>query len=208
MPWHLATTSRFLGFLITIWWQISNSKLETRNCLPLNTDYLFDLSDDFNQIFLILHHRLNRFVSAGNFVQHAYVLGQSAGGSVAIGFALAHPDRVDALILHGAVPGGFVLPEQGPFAEHDSVIVLVKRYGMDSLRRAWAAHPINRTPEEKTEVRARHPGRARSSLAGPLEWVYMFAVNRFGTARFGARREPCADAFIGCYPIWKAPDVR
>src|SRR5712692_9056922 len=40
-------------------------------------------------------------------VTTAYVLGQSAGGSVAIGFALEHPERVDALILHGAVPGGF-----------------------------------------------------------------------------------------------------
>src|SRR5436190_5916245 len=35
--------------------------------------HLFDLSDDFNQVFLILHHRFDRFVSAGNFIQHAYV---------------------------------------------------------------------------------------------------------------------------------------
>src|SRR6266403_502519 len=38
-----------------------------------DTDHLFDLSDDFNQVFLILHHRFDRLVSAGNFIQHAYV---------------------------------------------------------------------------------------------------------------------------------------
>ena len=33
--------------------------IETRNCLSFNADHLFDLSDDFNQIFLVLHHRLD-----------------------------------------------------------------------------------------------------------------------------------------------------
>src|SRR5438309_2142279 len=88
-------------------------------------------------------------------VSHAYVLGHSQGGSVAIRFALEHPDRVDALILHGAVPGGFVLPETGPFAIHDSVRILMESQGMDSVRRAWAAHPINRTPDGRTDLRAR-----------------------------------------------------
>jgi 3-oxoadipate enol-lactonase len=88
-------------------------------------------------------------------VGSAYVLGQSAGGSVAIGFALAHAERVTALILHGAVPGGFVLPERGPFAERDSTREMVKRHGMDSLRRAWAAHPINSVPEGRTDLKDR-----------------------------------------------------
>src|SRR2546430_11315395 len=39
----------------------------------LHADHLFDLSDDFNQVFLVLHHRFDRFVTAGNFIQHAYV---------------------------------------------------------------------------------------------------------------------------------------
>src|SRR5258708_2512243 len=38
-----------------------------------DTDHLLDLSDDFNQVFLILHHRFDRLVSAGNFIQYAYV---------------------------------------------------------------------------------------------------------------------------------------
>ena len=88
-------------------------------------------------------------------VKTAYVLGHSQGGSVAIGMALEHPERVDALILHGAVPGGMVVPERGSFAVHDSTTLLVEKYGMDSLRRAWAAHPINHTPDDRPDVRAR-----------------------------------------------------
>src|SRR6185295_20225791 len=38
-----------------------------------NTDHLLDLGNDLHQIALVTHHRLDVFVSAGNFVQHAYV---------------------------------------------------------------------------------------------------------------------------------------
>ena len=80
-------------------------------------------------------------------VQKAYVLGHSQGGGVAVSFTLEHPDRVDALILHGAVPDGMVLPETGPFATLNSVTELMKQSGMDEFRRQWTAHPINRLPE-------------------------------------------------------------
>ena len=88
-------------------------------------------------------------------ISKTYVLGHSAGGSVAIAFTLAHPEQVDALILHGAVPDGIVLPENGPFAQHDSVRALLQSQGMPGVRRAWLAHPINRVPDDKPEVRAR-----------------------------------------------------
>src|ERR1043165_7698666 len=42
--------------------------------LALHANHVLDLGDDFNQIFLVLHHRFDRFVSARNFIQHAYVL--------------------------------------------------------------------------------------------------------------------------------------
>src|SRR5690349_10033344 len=51
-----------------------NPELETRNWLSLNTDHLLDLGDDRHQVFLVLHHRFDRFVSAGNFIQYARVL--------------------------------------------------------------------------------------------------------------------------------------
>jgi 3-oxoadipate enol-lactonase len=88
-------------------------------------------------------------------VSSAYVLGHSQGGSVAIEFTLEHPEQVDALILHGAAVDGFVLPESGPFASHDSVRALMRDRGMAEFRRQWLAHPINAVPDTKADVRAR-----------------------------------------------------
>ena len=42
--------------------------------LSFHADHLLDLSNDFNQIFLILHHCFDGFVSARNFIQDARVL--------------------------------------------------------------------------------------------------------------------------------------
>jgi hypothetical protein len=40
--------------------KIRNSNFAIRNSFSaLHTDHLFDLGNDFNQIFLILHHRLD-----------------------------------------------------------------------------------------------------------------------------------------------------
>src|SRR5712692_5233147 len=38
-----------------------------------NADHLLDLGNDLYQIALVSHHRLDVFVSAGNFVQHPYI---------------------------------------------------------------------------------------------------------------------------------------
>ena len=87
-------------------------------------------------------------------VKSAYVLGHSAGGSTAMQFALDYPQQVDALILHGAVPGGFVLPEVGPFAIHDSTRMLAQTRGMDEVHRQWLANPINHVPADRPDVAA------------------------------------------------------
>ena len=87
-------------------------------------------------------------------ITHAYILGHSQGGSVATQFTLDHPEQVDALILHGAGLDGFVLPETGPFAEHDSVRILMHDKGMAAFRERWLAHPINHVPDGKPEVAA------------------------------------------------------
>jgi len=87
-------------------------------------------------------------------ISSAYILGHSQGGSVATQFALDHPEQVDALILHGSGIDGFILPETGPFASHDSVRVLMQTQGMAAFRRLWLSHPINHVPAGKTEVAA------------------------------------------------------
>jgi pimeloyl-ACP methyl ester carboxylesterase len=88
-------------------------------------------------------------------ISSAYILGHSQGGSVATQFALDHPEQVDALILHGSGIDGFVLPESGPFASHDSVRVLMRDQGMAAFRKLWLSHPINHVPAGKPEVAAR-----------------------------------------------------
>jgi hypothetical protein len=40
----------------------------------LHANYLLDLCNDLNQVFLVFHHCLDRFVSAWNFIQYANVL--------------------------------------------------------------------------------------------------------------------------------------
>src|SRR5262249_48102571 len=52
--------------------------------LALHANHLLDLGDNCNQIFLVLHHRFNRFVSAGNFIQHARVLAAFNAGSLTL----------------------------------------------------------------------------------------------------------------------------
>ena len=88
-------------------------------------------------------------------ISSAHVLGMSQGGSVATRFALEYPQRVDALMLHGAGLEGFVLPEHGPFASLESVRTLMEEEGMDAFRRQWLAHPINYIPDGKPEASAR-----------------------------------------------------
>src|SRR6266516_3795762 len=41
--------------------------------LSLHANHLLDLGNDLYQIALVSHHRLDVFVSAGNFCQHAYI---------------------------------------------------------------------------------------------------------------------------------------
>jgi 3-oxoadipate enol-lactonase len=88
-------------------------------------------------------------------VSSAYILGHSQGGSVATRFTLDHPERVDALILHGSGLEGFVLPEEGPFAGPGGVRALIQTKGMAEFRRQWLSHPINHVPDDRPEVAAR-----------------------------------------------------
>jgi 3-oxoadipate enol-lactonase len=55
----------------------------------------FSHVDDLSQLFVQLK------------IDRAIVFGMSAGGGLAIEFALQHPDRVNALVLVGAVVGGY-----------------------------------------------------------------------------------------------------
>jgi hypothetical protein len=62
-----------------------NPQFEIRNpkfSSAFNADYLLDLGDDLDQIALVAHHLFDVFVSAGNFIQHAYVFTTFNAGSL------------------------------------------------------------------------------------------------------------------------------
>ena len=59
----------------TVFWITPKSEIPNpKFSLSFNTDHLFDLCDNCDQVFLVLHYRFDRFVSAGNFIQYAVVL--------------------------------------------------------------------------------------------------------------------------------------
>jgi pimeloyl-ACP methyl ester carboxylesterase len=83
-------------------------------------------------------------------VQKAHLLGCSGGGTLALDFALAHPDRVSALILESATPSGFQMQGEPPQDVMERIAAL---QAGDSKRaaeigvRLWAAGP-SRKPEQ------------------------------------------------------------
>lgn len=58
-------------------------------------------------------------------IEHATLVGSSAGGGVAVDFTLAHPERVDGLVLAGPWIGGFK-PSAGFIARGLKLAVLLK----------------------------------------------------------------------------------
>jgi 3-oxoadipate enol-lactonase len=104
----------------------------------------------------------------------AALVGLSQGARVALAFALAHPERVTALVLDGppdeigdaATPGD----EDFSIAEYRRVVA---EQGVEAFRRAWCAHPLMRLHGNDAAARQlvarmleRYPAR---DLLGPLE---------------------------------------
>jgi pimeloyl-ACP methyl ester carboxylesterase len=83
------------------------------------------------------------------------LLGMSQGGRVALRYALAHPDKVAALILQGA-PIEPTPPPQGdpaylPLGEYAE---LLRRGRVDDMHAAIAAHPLMDVPAERARAHA------------------------------------------------------
>jgi pimeloyl-ACP methyl ester carboxylesterase len=90
-------------------------------------------------------------------VKRCHMLGMSQGARIALTFAVAFPDRVRSLILHGSpAPDGFGLPFTGPDRLPNAEFqTLAKTQGLDAARRAWAAHPLMEIPPGRREARER-----------------------------------------------------
>ena len=88
-------------------------------------------------------------------VKHAYIVGHSRGGSVALRFAHAYPSRVDGLVLYGAASPNFPAPEEARqfFA---SLPGIAKTNGLDSVGKLLLASPIAWVPPGRTDVMDRY----------------------------------------------------
>jgi 3-oxoadipate enol-lactonase len=97
-------------------------------------------------------------------VNRAYIVGHSRGGSVALRFASAYPNRVAGLVLYGAFPQGFPAPaEVGQF--FGSLSSIAKQNGLDSVGKLVLASPIGWVPPGRNDI-AEHYRRLWSAYNG------------------------------------------
>src|SRR5437868_7178640 len=88
-------------------------------------------------------------------VKSAYIVGHSRGGSVALRFANAYPNRVAGLVLYGAFPEGFpASPEMARLFA--SLPAIAKQNGLDSVGKLIMATPIAWVPPGRNDVTERY----------------------------------------------------
>lgn len=87
-------------------------------------------------------------------VGSTFVLGLSRGGSVAIDFALAYPERTSALVLVDPALHGWTWSED--FSQSmDELAIIAQTQGVEAARRHWLAHPFFLPARERPELAAR-----------------------------------------------------
>jgi pimeloyl-ACP methyl ester carboxylesterase len=85
-------------------------------------------------------------------VGRAHLVGNSMGGSLAIDFALKHPERVASLVIVASGPRGLPVPQEAI----DRVVAVFKAAEAEGLERAvelWLAHPMVAVSSKKAGVR-------------------------------------------------------
>jgi len=88
-------------------------------------------------------------------IDHAYIVGHSRGAGIALRFAAAFPEKVDALVLYGATPPAGVPwpPEFGQL--FGSLPGLAKQYGLDSVGKLILSTDLAWAPPGRTDVTER-----------------------------------------------------
>ncbi len=87
-------------------------------------------------------------------VSRTFVLGLSLGGSVAIDFALAYPDRTSALVLVDPALRGWSWSEAFSQSMRELGIV-AHTQGVEMARQRWLAHPFFLPARERPELAER-----------------------------------------------------
>jgi pimeloyl-ACP methyl ester carboxylesterase len=88
-------------------------------------------------------------------IPHAYIVGHSRGGGIALRFAAAYPEKVDGLVLYGAVPPADVPfpPEFGQL--FGSLPAIAKQHGLDSVGKLVLATDLAWVPPGRNDVTER-----------------------------------------------------
>ena len=88
-------------------------------------------------------------------VPRAYIVGHSRGGSVALRFAAAYPNRVAGLVLYGAAPKNYPRPPE--IAQlFGSLPAIAKQNGLDSVGKIVLASPIAWVPPGRNDITERY----------------------------------------------------
>ena len=83
-------------------------------------------------------------------IEHTSLMGVSAGGMIAIDFALAHSDMVDALVLVGAYVNGFEGSEHSQHRMRAAVRPLVEDDDLEQTIENWTNDPYLVSPANTT----------------------------------------------------------
>jgi pimeloyl-ACP methyl ester carboxylesterase len=89
-------------------------------------------------------------------IDHVYLVGLSRGGSIALRFAAAYPERVDGLVLYGSSPPADfpIPPEVGQL--FGSLPAIAKTHGLDSVGKLIVSSPLFWVPPGRTDVTERY----------------------------------------------------
>jgi len=97
-------------------------------------------------------------------IDHAYIVGLSRGGDVALRFAAAYPQKVDGLVLYGAGHPSVPVPPE-VIQLFGSLPGIAKQYGLDSVGKLVLSGDIAWVPPGRNDVTERYR-RLWASYAG------------------------------------------
>ena len=97
-------------------------------------------------------------------IDHAYIVGLSRGGDVALRFAAAYPQKVDGLVLYGAGHPSVPVPPE-IIQVFGSLPGIAKQYGLDSVGKLVLSSDLAWVPPGRNDITERYR-RLWASYAG------------------------------------------